>query len=316
MIPNEWLVEAQQRLEGKVLRTPRIHDRVASIFLKLENLQITGSFKIRGALNRILTLSEDERARVVTASAGNHGLGVAYGIRLAGGKAVIFVSDHAVPQKVEAIRALGGEIREVRGGYGEAEATAIRFAEAMNGTFISPYDDPQVIAGQATVGFELVDQLEGNPIRSVIVPVGGGGLLAGIGLAMKEAGIEVKLIGVNPEESKFFYSQYTHEIQAGVEDRPTLADGLAGAINPAAITIPILKNLGASIITIEESAIREAIHTLWNEYGQKVEGSAAIALAAISQDPSIEKPATVILTGGNIQQEVFTGLVGDSKKKQ
>ncbi|NTW08138.1 MAG: pyridoxal-phosphate dependent enzyme, partial [Anaerolineaceae bacterium] len=118
MIPNEWLVEAQNRLEGKVLRTPLIYDRDASIFLKLENLQITGSFKLRGALNRILTLSEDERARVVTASAGNHGLGVTYAIHLAGGKAVIFVSDHAVPQKVEAIRAQGGEIREVRGGYG------------------------------------------------------------------------------------------------------------------------------------------------------------------------------------------------------
>jgi threonine dehydratase len=313
MIPNEWLIEARQRLEGKVLRTPLIHDRDASIFLKLENLQITGSFKIRGALNRILTLSEDERAWVVTASAGNHGLGVAYAIRLSGGKAVIFVSDHAVPQKVEAIRALGGEIREVRGGYGEAEAAAIRFAESTNGTFISPYDDPQVIAGQATVGLELIDQLEGKSIRSVIVPVGGGGLLAGIGSALQGTGLRVKLIGVNPVESQFFFSQYTRGIQAGVEDRPTLADGLAGAINPSAITIPILKNLEASIITIEEPAIQEAVQTIWKKYDQKVEGSSAIALAAIAQDPSIEKPAIVILTGGNIQQEVFSGLVGDSK---
>jgi threonine dehydratase len=170
-----------------------------------------------------------------------------------------------------------------------------------------------VIAGQATVGFELIDQLEGKSIRSVIVPVGGGGLLAGIGSALQEAGLKVNLIGVNPVESQFFFSQYTRGIQAGVEDRPTLADGLAGAINPAAITIPILKNLEASIITIEEPAIREAVRTIWKKYDQKVEGSAAIALAAIAQEPSIEKPAAVILTGGNIQQEVFSGLVGDLK---
>ncbi len=311
MIPREWLMEAQQRLEGRILRTPLLHDRDASIYLKLENLQTTGSFKLRGALNRILTLTEEERARVVTASAGNHGLGVAYAIRLAGGKAVIFVSDHAVRQKVDAIRSLGGEIHEVRGGYGEAEIAAIRFAEEIGGEYISPYNDPQVVAGQATVGFELIDQLEGRPIRSVIVPVGGGGLLAGIGLAFQAAGVKVKIVGVNPVESQFFYSQFTRGSQSGVEDRPTLADGLAGAIDPAAITFPILKNLDVSIITIEESAIREAVRIIWEKFGQRVEGSAAIALAAINQDPAIEKPAAVILTGGNIQPEIFSGLVGD-----
>ncbi len=177
MIPVEWLTEARERLDGKVLRTPLLHDRDSSIYLKLENLQFTGSFKLRGALNRVLSLSIEERTRIVTASAGNHGLGVAHAVRIAGGKAIVFVSEHAVASKVEAIRAAGGEIRAVSGGYGEAEFAAKTFAEESGGTFISPYNDAQVIAGQATVGYELIDQLKGKSIRSVIVPVGGGGLL-------------------------------------------------------------------------------------------------------------------------------------------
>jgi threonine dehydratase len=311
MIPAEWLFEAQDRLGGKVLRTPLLNDVEAGIYLKLENLQITGSFKFRGSLNRVLTLTCEERDRIVTASAGNHGLGVAQAVRMVGGKAIIYVSDHAVPEKVNAIRAAGGEIREVQGGYGEAETAAIEFAIESGGTYISPYNDAQIIAGQATVGFELIEQLTDKTIHSIIVPVGGGGLLAGVGLAFQQVGLKVDLIGVNPEESQFFHSQFTHGSQTGVEDRPTLADGLAGAIDPQAITFPILKTMNARTITVEEEAIGRAIKVLWWKYGQRVEGSAAIALAAVLTDPSIEKPAVLILSGGNIQPEVFFAILGE-----
>jgi threonine dehydratase len=311
MIPAEWLFEAQERLGGKVLRTPLLCDEEAGIYLKLENLQTTGSFKIRGALNRVLTLTCEERDRIVTASAGNHGLGVAQAVRMVGGKAIIYVSDHAVPEKVSAIRTAGGEIREVQGGYGGAESAAIEFAVKSGGTYISPYNDAQIIAGQATVGFELIEQLAEKTFRSIVVPVGGGGLLAGVGLAFHQAGLKVDLVGVNPVESQFFHSQFTHGSQAGVEDRPTLADGLAGAIDPQAITFPILKTLDARTITVEEEDIRRAIQVLWWKYGQRVEGSAAIALAAVLTDPTIEKPAALVLSGGNIQPEVFSALLGE-----
>jgi len=309
MIPEEWLIQASDRLRSYVLQTPLIHDPENKLFLKLENLQITGSFKFRGALNRVMTLSEDERKIVVTASAGNHGLGVARSVRLIGGKAIIYVSNHAVPEKIYAIQKEGAEIREVPGGYGDAEKVGMRFAREGGGTWISPYNDGQVIAGQSTVGLELIEQLKGFQFKSVIVPVGGGGLLAGIGLAFQQSDAHLQLYGVNPEESQFFHALFTRGSQEGIEDNPTLADGLAGAIESGTITLPILKQLGAKITVVAENEIRSAIKIAWWKYGQRVEGSAAIALAAGLNLSEIEKPAVVILTGGNIQPEVFTSIM-------
>lgn len=313
MIPVEWLQEARGRLAGKVLQTPLLHDEDQGLYLKLENLQLTGSFKYRGALNRILTLQEEEREKVVTASAGNHGLGVARAVKDSGGHAVIFVSDHAVPEKVKAIQNAGEEIRAVQGGYGEAEAAAIQFAQETGGTFISPYNDGQVIAGQSTVGAELVGQLDGEDLKTVIVPVGGGGLLAGIGLALQASGRKACLIGVNPAQSHFFYSLLKTGSQKGVEDNPTLADGLAGALDPGSITLPILKSLNAEMLLADEEEIREAILKSWFKYGQKVEGSAAAGLAVAKKLSPSMLPAAVILTGGNIQSEVFTSLIGSGQ---
>ncbi len=137
--------------------------------------------------------------------------------------------------------------------------------------------------------------------------------MAGIGLAFQHAGLEVKLVGVNPVESQFFFSQYNLGSQSGVEDRLTLADGLAGAIDPGAITLPILKALNVQVLVIEEKAIRQAIRVIWWKYGQRVEGSAAIALAAAGEVPSIERPAAIILTGGNIQPEVFSAIIDEER---
>jgi threonine dehydratase len=241
MIPLEWLDQATERKKGKVYQTSVIHDQKLNLFLKLENLQKTGSFKFRGVLNRVMTLNVDERKWIVTASAGNLGLGVAHAVEITGGHATVFVSDHAVPLKVEAIRRAGAEIREVRGGYGDAETEALAFAKEIGATWISPYNDCQVIAGQATAGIELIEQVSDINLKCEIVPVGGGGLLAGISLAFQKAGKNARLVGVNPTESHFLYSLFTRGSQEGVEDNPTLADGLSGAIDPHSITLPILK---------------------------------------------------------------------------
>ena len=309
MIPYEWLDQAEERLVGRVIRTPVIHDSKLDIYLKLENLQTTGSFKFRGALNRVMTLSAEERKRIVTASAGNHGLGVAHAVQITGGKATIFVSDRAVPLKVEAIRQTGAEIREVPGGYGEAEAAGKSYVQENGGTWISPYNDGQVIAGQATVGMELIEQTEGIDLQTIIIPTGGGGLFAGICLAYKKTGKMVRFVGVNPCESSFFYSLFTRNSQDGVADNPTLADGLSGAIEPLSITLPILKQSDAQVITISEEKIREAIRYSWWNYGQRIEGSAAIALASAIFEDVTERPAAVILTGGNIQPDGFDSLI-------
>ena len=190
----------------------------------------------------------------------------------------------------------------VQGGYGEAETAAIEFAVQSGGTYISPYNDAQIIAGQATVGFELIDQLADKAIQSLVIPVGGGGLLAGVGLAFQQAGLKVDLVGVNPVESQFFHSQFTHGSQAGVEDRPTLADGLAGAIDPLAITFPILKRLNARTISVEEGDIWRAIQYrggIWAARG----GLSSHRASCFNDAPSIEKPAALVLSGGNIQPE-------------
>lgn len=309
MIPFEWLDQAAERMKGKVYRTPVIHDQKLNLFLKLENLQKTGSFKFRGALNRVMTLNVDERKRIVTASAGNHGLGVAHAVEITGGHATVFVSDHAVALKVEAIRRAGAEIREVRGGYGDAETAAMAFAKEIGATWISPYNDSQVIAGQATAGIELIEQTRDISLKCVIVPVSGGGLLAGVGLAFQKEGNNSRLVGVNPSESHFLYSLFTSGSQDGVEDNPTLADGLSGAIDPQTITLPILKQSGVEIILISEEKIHEAVKYAWWNYGQKIEGSAAIALAAAIFGRVIERPAAIILTGGNIQPDKFESMI-------
>src|SRR5512133_61419 len=160
MIPSDWLDLATRRLQGQVEQTPLTYDPQLDLFIKWENRQVTGSFKIRGALNKVLSLEPWEQQRgLVTASAGNHGQGVALAARQVGARAIVFASNHAVPAKVEAMRALGAEVRQVPGGYELAEQTGLKFAVEQGKTWVSPYNDAQVIAGQATIGLEILEQL-------------------------------------------------------------------------------------------------------------------------------------------------------------
>lgn len=313
MIPPEWLDQAARRLHGQVYRTPLTYDPELNLYLKWENRQLTGSFKVRGALNKLLTLEQWELQRgLVTASAGNHGQGVAYAARLVKAHATVFASDHAVPAKLRAMQDLGAEIRLVGGGYEAAERAAQAYAVEGGLTWISPYNDGQVIAGQGTAGMELIEQLIEQKLlvfpRTIYVPVGGGGLIAGVGMAVQRYDPHPRLIGVQSTASPFFHALFYKGSQAGVVEQESLADGLAGAVEDGAITIPLVKRWVDELLLVTESEIAQAIAYSWHRYGEMIEGSAGAALAAAVNAGPDERPAVAILSGGNIQPEVHAGI--------
>jgi len=247
----------------------------------------------------------------VAASAGNHGQGVAVAARLMGLRAVVFASEHAVPAKLEAMRSLGAEVRLVTGGYEQAEKAGIQFAAEQGMTWISPYNDGQVIAGQATVGVELLDDIPAEDLEAVVVPVGGGGLIAGIGLVLQQIPEEhrPRLIGVQSEASPYFRALLKNGSQDGVVETDSLADGLAGRVEDHAITIPLVRSLVDDILLVSEVEIEQAVAAAWQRYGAVIEGSAAVVLAAALAGKFSQRPAALVISGGNIQPQLHKQLV-------
>jgi threonine dehydratase len=278
--------------------------------MKWENHQITGSFKPRGALNKILSLDDWERKQgLVAASAGNHGQGVALAGQITGAPVEVFVSEHAVPAKVEAMRKLGAQIYPVPGGHAEAEAAGRTYAQEKRRVFVSPYNDGQVIAGQGTIGLEMLAELDGNEAEAWIVPSGGGGLISAIGTLFTRLERRPKLIGVQAEASPFTNSLFHRHTQDGVQDLPTLADGLSGAVEQGSVTIPMIESYVDDFLTVSEDEIGRAIAFAWHVHHEKIEGSAAVALAAVLEEKIRERPVALILTGGNIQPEVHQRII-------
>ena len=323
MIPYEWFEQAAERISPYVIETPLTYDEDQDLYLKWENRQITGSFKSRGALNKVLTLDDWERkAGLVAASAGNHGQGVALAGQATGSKVEVFLPDHAPTPKVEAMRSLGAHVHFVHGGYGEAESAAKAYAAKHKKTFISPYNDAQVIAGQGTVFVEAVRQLESmrgkaatNPAAASaavtwIVPTGGGGLVSSCGIVLRNHGRRDRLIGVQPAASAFTYNLYHHGTQSGVEDGPTLAEGLSGAIDGDSVTIPMLREFVDDIVVVTEEAIANAIASAWHAYHERIEGSGAAGLAAAMDGQVDARPGVVVLSGGNIDDAIFDKITG------
>jgi threonine dehydratase len=310
MIPSEWLDEANQRLKGRVKVTPLLEDARAGWFIKWENQQETGSFKLRGALNKVLTLLPEERSvGLVCASAGNHGQGVAVAGRQVGAQVIVFASEHAVPTKLAAMQQLGAEVRLVAGGYAEAEAAGKVYAQKTGMTWISPYNDIQVICGQATLGFEILEQMKVRPFQEIYLPAGGGGLATGIGAVLKQFAPHVKVIAVQSEASAYLHRLFHQGSQVEVIEQETLADGLAGAVEEGAITIPLVKQMVDDFVLVGEEEIGRAIAFAWRRYGEQIEGSAAVSLAAARRYTTTERPAIVVVTGGNIQPETHAGLL-------
>ncbi len=310
MIPYEWIEEAQGRIASHIEKTLLTLDQKRGLYLKWENRQVTGSFKPRGALNKVLTLEAWEReAGLVAASAGNHGQGVALAGRITGAAVEVFVSEHAVPAKVQAMQKLGAGIHVVEGGYAEAEAAGRRYAEEHRRVFVSPYNDGQVIAGQGTIGLEILRDLGGVEPANWIVPAGGGGLISAVGTLFSRLERCPRLVAVQADASPFTYSLYHRHTQDGVQDLPTLADGLSGAVEEGSVTIPMMERTVDNFLTVGEEEIERAIAFAWYVYHEIIEGSAAVALAAAMDGKIVERPSVLILTGGNIQPEVHQGIL-------
>lgn len=319
MIPYPWIEQAHERIARHIHRTPVTYDPELNAYLKWENHQVTGSFKVRGALNKVLGLQPWERELgIVAVSAGNHGQGVALAGQLVGASVLVFAPEHVVPAKLEAMRALGARVHLVPGGYGEAERAGLEYAGENPTTWISPYNDGQVIAGQGTMVLETLMEMPDLRRATWVVPVGGGGLIAGIGAALKERNSQEKthLVGVQSVASPFMHALYTSGSQDNAVELPSLADGLSGPVEAGAITIPLVRQYVDELILVSESEICQAILYAWEKYHERIEGSAAVPLAAILSSKLVDRPAVMVISGGNIQPEVHREIIGGGAWKE
>jgi len=304
------VIRAENRIREYIRKTPMEYSEYYSgvtggkVFMKLESLQVTGSFKVRGALNKIITLSDEERSRgVVTASAGNHGKALAYASMLFGIKAVIFVPEYAPKTKIEAIKGYGAELKIVEGSYDKAEKKAHEYAVEHNMTFVSPYNDPQIISGQGTIGLEI---LRDKPsIENIVVPVGGGGLISGISLAAKEINPEIRVYGVQSASSPVMYESLKAGRIVEVELKPSIAEGLHGNIEKGSITFDVIKKYVDEMLLVEEEDIANAIRDLVKHHQLISEGAGAAGLAAIHRyrDKFKGEETAVVVSGRNIDLE-------------
>jgi len=286
--------------------TPLVPSPVApATFLKLDCLTPAGSFKLRGALAALAALTDEQRAAGVV-TAGNHALGVLHAAAVVGVNATVVVPKTASAAKVSKLRRLGGQLIEYGDDYDAAEAHALSLAEE-SGYFLSAYNDPHIIAGQATIGPEIRAFLNG-PL-TVVAPVGGGGLLAGLSLWAAADG-DVSIIGVESAASQGLSAAVAAGEVVTVPVGPTLADGLAGNLEPGSITPAIVAAQKATLTTVDEAEIRTAIRYLAEEHGLVVEGSGAAGLAAVQAGkvPS-DGPTVVIITGRNIATQTFVEVL-------
>jgi threonine dehydratase len=289
------------------------------IYLKLENLQMTGSFKERGALNRIATLSAEQSKRgVVAASAGNHAQGVAYHATQRGIRAVIVMPLTTPLVKVTATRNFGAEVVLHGANYDEACEEATRLCEAEGMTFIHPFDDAVVMAGQGTIGIELLEQVEG--LEAVVVPIGGGGLIGGIACAVKESKPSVRVIGVQTAKLPSMVEARAAHHPVTVDAATTIADGIA-VRRAGDVTYPVVERYVDEIVTVDEDEIASAILTLLEREKTLAEGAGATALAAVLQGRTSLAAGTktaVLVCGGNIDVTLLSriierGLVQDGR---
>ena len=307
----EKIREAAHRIRPYVFRTPLIYSSWLSeitggkVYLKLESEQITGSFKARGAANKVLevkSLSADNQ--VITASTGNHGLGVAHACRQIGMRGKVVLPTNVVSTKKEALERSGIGIELVGGDCFESEIYALEQAKSQSLVYISPYNDEAVIAGQGTVGLEIMEQLNESP-DNVFITIGGGGLISGVAYACKGINPNLKIIGCQPEASP----EMTLSVQSGkyttVPSIPTLSDASAGAFEEESITYSMCKTLVDDYILISEVEIARGIKSVFDKERKVIEGAAAVAVSAMLQNPQSWKNqiSVIVVCGGNISRD-------------
>lgn len=311
---------ARKRLRPYLQPTPLLrsawlsHTTGATVYLKVESLQPTGSFKIRGALNSMLLLAERcnrdgaPSPLLVTASAGNHGRALALAAERLGLRAVVFTPRNAPETKKAAIRYHGAELRDHPDNYDAAEHAAREFAEAEHALYISPYNHPDVIAGAGTAALEILDLLPSFDVLAV--PLGGGGLAGGLGLAMKAALPGARVVGVEAAASTpFAVSRGAGRIRT-IEPAASLADGLVGNLEPGSMTFDLVERVVDDLLAVEEAQIADAVRDISRNEHLIAEGAGAVATAGVLTGRIAAPGQTVVvmLTGANIDIDKFTGL--------
>jgi threonine dehydratase len=314
---QQAIEQAAERIRPYVRTTPLDHSPYLSrvlggeVFLKLENVQHTGSFKVRGAMNKLLSLTPEQRqAGVATASSGNHGAAVAYGARALGLRALIFVPEQAAPTKVAAIREYGAELRFAGDDVGQTEAIARDYAAQHGLAYVPPYNDWDVVIGQGTIGLELLDQLP--DVDLVFVTVGGGGLISGVASYLKAAARPITVVGCLPEASPVMAASVEAGRIVDLPYLPTLSDGSAGGIEPDSITFGLCRELVDEYVLVSEEQIGAALRLALDPLHYQVEGAAAVALAGLlkRQGDLRGRRAAVILCGANISLGTLAAVIG------
>ena len=313
-VTRESILDAARMLEGVVVRTPVETSRVLSeltgqrVLLKCENLQRAGSFKVRGAYIRMARLSEEERRHgVVAASAGNHAQGVAVAARNLGIHAVVYMPTDASLPKVAATREYGAEVRLVGSSVDDALAAAHQHARATGAVLIHPFDHPDIVAGQATIACEILEQVP--DVATVLVPVGGGGLAAGLVAAFGYLAPHVRVVGVQAERMASYPGSLRGGAPAAVEPRSTMADGIAVGM-PGQVPFDVIAHGNAEIRTVSEEHLSRGLLLVAERAKLLVEPAGAAGVAALIAEPgSVEGPVVCILSGGNIDPVVLLRVV-------
>ncbi|MFX1453910.1 MAG: threonine/serine dehydratase [Promethearchaeota archaeon] len=311
----EMIKKAYERIHQYIRKTPLIHSEVFSelcngnVYLKLENLQVTNSFKIRGALNRMSLLNTEEKALgVITASSGNHAQGVALAAKYLNTTAKIFVPLDISKMKLKRIQQYNVSVIQ-EGNFDEIESKAKNLSQKENIPYLSPYNDPEVIAGQGTVGLEIFDEIE--KVDSIIVPVGGGGLISGIALVAKTLCPSVEIIGVQTKGASTMYESWKAQKIVEFEEFPTIAEGLLGGLDAEAMTFQLIKKYIDSIVLVQEESVKKAIRILWENEGQIVEGAGATVVAYLLEEEEkfARKNVVTVISGGNIDDMLLNELL-------
>ena len=305
---------AEGRIRSRILTTPLLSSPIgagtgADFFLKLENQQHTGSFKARGAFNKLLALGDGARRGVIAASTGNHGAAVAFAARELGVSARVVVPSNADAGKVAAIAALGGEVVTHGEDSAVAEAQARELAGREGRPFISPYNDVEVAAGQGTLGVELTRQLD--DLDAVFIALGGGGLLAGVGAWVKSVWPAAAIIGCSPENSAVMIESLRAGEILTLDSRPTLSDGTAGGVEPGAMTFGWCRDLADELVTVTEHEIGQAMGLVYRTHGLAVEGAAGVAVAGYlkRKERWRNRRVIAIVCGGNVSPAVLRAVL-------
>ena len=316
MIVELEVLQAEQRIKKYTRKTPLVYSISLSetnrcrAFLKLENEQVTGSFKARGALNKILSLSpEEKRGGVIAASTGNHGLGVANALAQSKTGGVIYLPRNASSVKVEAIKKFNVPVEFYGEDAHETEIFARKLAEETKRVYVSPYNDPQVIGGQGTIGIELLRQMP--DLNCIMVSVGGGGLISGIAGYVKEINPAMEIIGCLPAHAPAMYESIKAGKIVETAELPTLSDGTAGGLDRDSITLELCQKYVDDYILVSEAEIASGMRLVYEKHGQVIEGSAGVTVAAFLKESGrfTGKNVALIMCGGNIGGDKFESVI-------